>query len=250
MRAHHRVLLRRVLGPHLLLHLGRLVPPEGADEVVQADEPVDPLLGGVVEQVVGRAHVGPQRVAAERRQLDGAQHRSESTARAATSRRCARPRARGASRPRGCTKISGCSWSLGVSGCTSRSPNAPAERDVTVAVEAVLVAEEDHLPLEQRGADLRDRLGREVVGEVDPADLRADGRGHRFDRDASSRQRTARSAIAPRRPRAPRRTSRPSLRSPPWRPSRWTSISERRRPRSPSTGPRRRMRSRRSCATR
>ena len=67
-----------------------------------------------------------------------------------------------------------------------------AERDVAVAVEAVLVAEEDHLPLEQRGADLRDRLGRQVVGEVDPADLGADRRGHRFDGDGHGAERMTR----------------------------------------------------------
>ena len=45
----------------------------------------------------------------------------------------------------------------------------------------MLVAEEDDLPLEQRGADVRDRRGVEVVGEVDAADFRADRRGHGLD---------------------------------------------------------------------
>ena len=67
MGAHDRVLDGGVLLSLLRLLLRRQMRPEDAHVIVQGDQRVDLVSGGLVEEVVGRAHVGPQGVSAERR---------------------------------------------------------------------------------------------------------------------------------------------------------------------------------------
>jgi hypothetical protein len=71
---------------------------------------------------------------------------------------------------------------------------APAERHMARTIEPVLIAEEDHLPLQQGLPDLLDRVVGEVVGQVDTADLGADRHRHRVDGDGHAAEATARPA--------------------------------------------------------
>ena len=101
---------------------------------------------------------------------------------------CARcSRSPGSARPRSKRAISGTSPS-GRNGCFSSSPQRRAKSRCCSPVTA-LVAEEDHLPLEQRAVELGEELVVERVGERDPADLGADRRRQRDDREAGVRLR-------------------------------------------------------------
>ena len=64
----------------------------------------------------------------------------------------------------------------------SRFAEVAGEGDVLPVVE-VLAAEEDHLPLKQRGADPGHRLGGEGAGQVDALDLGPDVHGQRTNAD-------------------------------------------------------------------
>ena len=121
----------------------------------------------------------------------GCRHRSEgarrcagsnrATAPVATSRRCATRPVHGASRRRDARTPRAAPGPSGVSGCTSRSPKRRPNATWRSRSRPVLVAEEDDLPLEQRGADRAMTVVGQIVGEVDAADLGADRRGQRLD---------------------------------------------------------------------
>ena len=121
-----------------------------------------------------------KRVASEGRQLDRPQDRSERRLRPPRDVRVpvvGRPeRAAG-----GDHEDLGLLLVLRRDGVDLEIAEAPPEGDVAGAVEAVLVAEEHHLPLEERLADLLDHRIVEVVGQLDAADLGADGGGERGD---------------------------------------------------------------------
>ena len=184
------------LRAHLLLHLGRLAVPEGAGEIVQCDQTVDLGLGRLVEQVVGRGHVGPQRVAADRRKLDRPQDRAHR--RLGTPRHVAVPHLRGlVLAPGRKDEDLGLLLVLGSQRMDLEIPERATEGDVTLPVEAPLVSEEHDLPLEERGADRGNRVGGQVLGEVDPADLGPDRRRHRCDRQGHVPIVTVRAATVP-----------------------------------------------------
>ena len=156
------------------------MPAEHAGEVVQADERVDALARAVVEEVVRGTHVGPERVAAERRRFDDAQDGAER--RLGAPGDIAVPHVGGAQ-----LALRGEHEDLRLVLTRRRErmnleiAEAATEGDVPLAVEVVLVAEEDDLPLQERPPDLGDRVVRQGTGEIDPADLGADRRGQGFD---------------------------------------------------------------------
>ena len=120
--------------------------------------------------------------------------------------------------PAGITKISGCSWSFGVSGCTSRSPNAPPERrrggrgrgacwsrkkitfhsSSAARISAIVSGD-------RSSARSTPPISAPIVAVIGSTVM-------------VTRQRTARSATAPAAAggRAAARAREPSLRSPPW----------------------------------
>ena len=167
---------------------GHLAPQDRQVVVVHGVEAVDEVLHLRRQLLVGGGEVGPLRVAAVRRHDEAPQdrrhrrlgHERDVGVPAALDRRAA-----GLVAAPGTARLVVEQQDLGVVGerrqqrrvAGDELAERPAEREVLLLGEG-LVAEEHDLPLEQRGADGGDRLGRELA-EVDAVDLGADVAGHR-----------------------------------------------------------------------
>ena len=154
-----------------------IAAPKVASMLWRARRPAICVLDVLGQAVVGQGHVGPDRVAADRRALDAAQHAPNGGALApggvavpgvlVVLRRARRGPCR-------CAPGPGWSGSLPATGWSSSSPKPLGEGDVLGAGD-VLVAEEQHLVLQQQRLDLGEQLvvARRASAEVASSRRRA-----------------------------------------------------------------------------
>ena len=147
-------------------------------EVVDGDAAVDALFDLVGQALVGQVHIGEQGVAAHRRDLDGAQDRTERGNLAPGD--IAVPGVLAAP----ALLVVGDGQHLGIAGLRRRERKQLQRSEAAAEVQVllggdVLVAEEHHLPVEQGATHLGELCVRETSREVDAFDLGANHRRQR-----------------------------------------------------------------------
>jgi hypothetical protein len=174
MRADHRMVDGRVLRPHLGLgFLGNLVS-ERLRVVVHSHEAIDASLDVVIEALVGRGHVTEQGVATQGRRLQRMKHRPH--------RRAFAPGHVGMPAVLVTTDFCGLleADQFGLAGVARDErvdlevAKAAGERNVRGSIERLLTEEQD-LVVKQRLTQLADDLVGKISGEVDAAELSANG---------------------------------------------------------------------------